>query len=254
MIVKISGLLNASLIGFTTGGMVGVWVWLVDHTRQRIIVAQQQNEHKDEVIAPTSELTEVKNQVQPATSLPERKYRIRRQQVLLSFLPLLYFIPVTLLLIGISTWFVYDLFGDTDSQLLGFVTLVLLGSGSLLAAIFCLYLITVPLFYAFGTYLRVSPQGLEYLRWPYFGLRCGWDDIECLGKARTFTGKEYAALYLRRSDRFSWQLSTKIRQKLGLRTNWRIPLHDLQGWSADQLRDDLRHYVPHLFPEDRSED
>jgi hypothetical protein len=237
--VVVFGVINAAIIGLAIGGVVGGMVWLIDQIQQRN--SQVSIQSGDEFVEPKSQ--HIENQTRLRDPLPERKYRVSTSQILLNFVPIVYFVPLTILIIVIGIFFT-NLFQDEGVDLLGMVVFALIGVGSVLAIILCLYVMVAVLAYAFGTYLKVSAVGLEYLRWPYYGVRCTWDDIERLGKSRRATGRVYDVIYLRNSEPFGWQIMARIRRT---NTNWGILLSDLQGWPTGQLADDLRHYAPHLF-------
>lgn len=250
-IEKFFGTLNSAIFGFGIGAIVGATVQIVTRIQQNIDSSRHQNKLRNEQFIPIPESEEVRETNDQFIPLPEHKYRLRGSHILLNFVPLLYFFPATLCVIGGGSWLVFDIFQTPDGQLLGFTMLACLGPILVVVVLFCIYLMITFLSYGFGTYLRVSSDGLEYLRWPYFGMRCRWKDVERLGKRRWATGREYDVLYLKRSAPYSWQLSTKIRQIFGINTNWGILLTGLQGWPTGQLADDLRHYVPHIFLDDK---
>jgi len=87
------------------------------------------------------------------------------------------------------------------------------------------------------SYLRVSETGLEYRNWPFFELRCKWEDIQCLKKSRWLGD----VLYLQRAEAFGFlEFSMKLSPP-------QIHLSSLIGWQDGGLEDDLQHYVPQLF-------
>jgi hypothetical protein len=238
--VVVFGVINAAIIGLAIGSGVGSIVWLIDQIQKRN--SQVSTQRGDEFVEPKSQ--PIENQTRLRDPLPERKYRVSTSQILLNFVPIVYFVPLTILIIAIGIFFT-TLFQDEGVDLLGVMVFALIGIVSVLAIIFCLYIIAAAFAYAFGTYLKVSPGGLEYLRWPYYGVRCTWDDIERLGKSRRPTGSRvYDVIYLRNSEPFGWQIMARLRRT---NTNRGILLSGLQGWPTGQLADDLRHYAPHLF-------
>ncbi|MDH5507071.1 MAG: hypothetical protein OEZ02_07595, partial [Anaerolineae bacterium] len=87
------------------------------------------------------------------------------------------------------------------------------------------------------SYLRVSAKGLEYRNWPFFELRCGWDDVKRIKKGGLFGD----VLFLHRAEKtgfleFAMQL-----------TQYQVHLSSLNGWPDGGLEDDLRKFAPQLF-------
>jgi len=100
---------------------------------------------------------------------------------------------------------------------------------------------------ALFSYLRMSPEGVEYRSWPSYGVRCVWVDIEGLRTRRISGLFRSEELLLRRAEPVGPQITMTIRRVLGLTTQDLIPLTNLQGWPEGPLREQLRHYAPSIF-------
>lgn len=87
------------------------------------------------------------------------------------------------------------------------------------------------------SYLRVSAQGLEYRKWPWYEYCCGWDDISHLKSGRWLGD----VLYLKRAEQQGYlEFTIRLGQP-------QIHLSSLVGWSDGQLAADLRQNAPQLF-------
>jgi len=87
------------------------------------------------------------------------------------------------------------------------------------------------------SYLRISSKGLEYHNWPFFELRCKWDDVQRINRGRWLGD----TLYLKYAEEIGF---SEFSVNLGQR---QIHLSSLVGWPDGGLEDDLRQYAPQLF-------
>lgn len=234
---------NAAIAGFGIGGIVGGVVWFISDTQKRIAQAAQ---HSRNALVEPQQAAKTNRWL--SVPLEERKYSVGWWQKVLNFLPIFYFVPLTAVIAAFSLLFIPNL-QSAEPQLLGIIILVCLGSVLILMFCFCLFIIASAFFYAFGTYLKISFNGIEYLRWPYYGVRCTWDEVERLER-RSLRGKNYDILYLRGGEPLGWQILAAIRRKFGISTRLAIPLTGFQGWPTGQLADDLCHYLPQIFSDE----
>jgi len=93
-----------------------------------------------------------------------------------------------------------------------------------------------------GSYLKVSPGGLEYRLWPFFGLSCGWEDV-CDLRVQRFLGLESSLLCVENA-----RVSGMLRWSAGSRHS--ISLAGFKGWPDGALADDMRKHAPHVFGAD----
>ncbi len=100
------------------------------------------------------------------------------------------------------------------------------------------------------SYLKVSPEGLEYCSWPVKHLRCGWEGVQRMGKTPAW-GVAYEMVRLTGAE----ALQNGVFIKTVRRTPRLFPrgqldyfyLTGFRGYPDGALADDLRHYAPHLF-------
>jgi hypothetical protein len=86
-------------------------------------------------------------------------------------------------------------------------------------------------------YLRISENGLEYRNWPFWEMRCKWENVKGIQKGRWLGD----VLYLQHAEEIGFlEFSIKPSQQ-------QIHLSSLSGWPDGGLEDDLRRYVPRLF-------
>jgi hypothetical protein len=87
------------------------------------------------------------------------------------------------------------------------------------------------------SYLLVSELGLKYRLWPWWEIKCSWDDVKKINKGRWLGD----ALFLQKMDHIGL-LEFSI--SLG---DPQIHLSSLNGWKKGGLEADLRKYRPQLF-------
>jgi len=87
------------------------------------------------------------------------------------------------------------------------------------------------------SYLRVSDNGLIYRNWPWFEVRCKWEDVKRINIDSLFGD----TLHLQRAEQIGFPEFT-----LNLSPP-QIHLSSLVGWKEGELKDDLRQYAPQLF-------
>jgi hypothetical protein len=100
------------------------------------------------------------------------------------------------------------------------------------------------------SYLKVSPDGLEYRSWPVRHLRCGWEGVQRMGKTPAW-GVAYEMVRLTGADVLQNGVFIKtVRRAPRLFPRGQLDyfyLTGFQGYPDGALADDLRHYAPHLF-------
>ncbi len=101
-----------------------------------------------------------------------------------------------------------------------------------------------------GTYLRISPQGLECRFWPHYRVRCDWQRIQSIGSIRSLAGGEITFLYLKSAESSgwgTWKPYLKLRKAIfASQTTHFIRLDLFEGWPEDLIRH-LREHAPHAF-------
>jgi hypothetical protein len=107
-----------------------------------------------------------------------------------------------------------------------------------------LTLIAVTLIYKTGTFLRLSPEGLEYHRWPFTTITCRWNEAEKIAQGNVM-GMSVATLMIPR-EKIGWEKPVKG-GVLGSAKYKLVPLNDFQGWPDGDLMNELRQYAPKLF-------
>ncbi len=95
------------------------------------------------------------------------------------------------------------------------------------------------------SHLDVSEQGLEYNYWPTYHIRCTWDDVESITKRREVIKTDI--ILLRQATELGKPITMKLRKKLGMDTQYFIPLNVLDGWPRGKLQELLEQNVPWVF-------
>lgn len=124
-----------------------------------------------------------------------------------------------------------------------------------IAAIFftasSLFMFAMPLFQGLFGYIRISPEALEYQRWPFSKNRFEWKNVESIRQGtlniQTPFNRgplNYGSLLIRR-DKPGWELKTRG-GTLGSAKYHIIPISEFQGWDDGRLVSDLRLFAPHL--------
>lgn len=126
---------------------------------------------------------------------------------------------------------------------IGFVFLVGMGLFVSGCAIFIFVSNTLPVLFS---YLDITEQGLEYRFWPTYHIQCSWADVETITQRREMMVTADVIL-LRSAKELGKPISMQLRKKLGLDTQYFIPLNVLAGWPQGKLRQALEHYAPQLF-------
>ena len=103
-------------------------------------------------------------------------------------------------------------------------------------------------------YIKTSPEGLEYQRWPFSKNQFKWENVESITQgvinAQTpfYRGAlKYGSLLIRR-NKPRWEIKTGG-GTLGSAKYHIIPISEFQGWDEDSLVTNLRLYAPHLSTE-----
>ncbi len=107
-----------------------------------------------------------------------------------------------------------------------------------------LTVVAVILIYKTGTFLRLSPEGLEYHRWPFTTITCRWNEVEKISRGN-FMSIATATLMIPR-EKPGWETPVEG-GVLGSARYKLVPLNDFQGWPDGDLTNELRQYAPKLF-------
>jgi hypothetical protein len=105
-------------------------------------------------------------------------------------------------------------------------------------------LVAATFFYRVGTFLRLSPSGLEYHRWPFTTITCLWSEVEQIAKANVM-GMSIATLMIPKEE-IGWEMPVGG-ATLGSAKYKLVPLNDFQGWPDGDLMQELMQYAPKLF-------
>lgn len=105
-----------------------------------------------------------------------------------------------------------------------------------------------------SSYVRVSPEGVEYTVGSNFGFRASWPDVKQIAKERPrrLVATSKVAL-VENAEWFGPQMLIGLRPLIGLYrfddSGWYsvFPLTGVRGWPKGNFADDLRRYAPHLF-------
>ncbi|HWR59463.1 MAG TPA: hypothetical protein VN328_11310 [Thermodesulfovibrionales bacterium] len=108
-----------------------------------------------------------------------------------------------------------------------------------------LVIVAVQSFSTFLSYLRVSQDGLECNLWPTYHIQCSWNDVQAITKRYEIMDGD--VMVLCKAAEIGRPITTSLRKKLGLGTQYFIPLDVLDGWPAGKLADTIRYYAPQLF-------
>jgi hypothetical protein len=100
----------------------------------------------------------------------------------------------------------------------------------------------------FGTYIKITEDGIEYQDFPYYGIYCQWHEIVRLEKI-TKLGITVDALIpstFQHKGKGTF-FGIKLREKLGIKEDTFITLSGFSGWSNGKLAKDIRKYAGHIF-------
>ena len=94
--------------------------------------------------------------------------------------------------------------------------------------------------------LKVSDRGLDYLFWPYYHIRCTWDQVQSITRRKEMM-VEADILLLKTATELGLPIGMHIRKRIGLGNQYFIPLNLWDGWPSGELAETLRQYAPFLF-------
>ncbi len=118
-----------------------------------------------------------------------------------------------------------------------------------LGALVLIVVLVFQLLTTFRSYLKISPEGLEYQAWPTYHIRCAWDDVQALG--RRGLPMKADVLLLRQATELGRPITMRLRKRLGMDTQYFIPLNTIDGWPNGKLADALKRYAPQLFTDSK---
>lgn len=111
--------------------------------------------------------------------------------------------------------------------------------------------LSLPIIQAIFGYIKISPEGLEYKRWPLSKQIFKWEYVTSIhqGTINTqipFLGGtiKYGSLLIQRSKP-GWEIKTPS-GVLGSRDYHGIPISEFQGWDDGSLVENLKLHAPHL--------
>jgi hypothetical protein len=148
-------------------------------------------------------------------------------------------VPIEITCAIMFSGFVAPLFVN---QFSGINPLVLAAIG--IIGIILLTFVVAVLIYRTGTFLKLSPEGLEYHRWPFTTITCQWNETEKIAQGKVM-GMSVATLMIPR-EKIGWEMHVQG-GVLGSAKYKLVPLNDFQGWPDGDLRNELMLYAPKLF-------
>ncbi len=175
-----------------------------------------------------------------------RKFHWAWWAILLNLL-VVFFLLSAILMLGLSVGLLSIAASEAGAGLLRMLWLVCFGPMLLVLAVLTLPVILQVAGGILFSFLKTSPTGMEYRRWPNYGLRCQWEDVERRGVSRVLGFIPNEVLYLKKAEPVGWQLTMSLRQRLGLRQRLVVPLTGMQGWPNGQLAEELRRYIPEIM-------
>lgn len=92
------------------------------------------------------------------------------------------------------------------------------------------------------SYMRITPDGIDYNVLPAMRYRCQWHDLEYLSRLNS-----YDVIYLKQAEvkgSFFW---TRFYRAVSPTGNHFLSLTVFDEWPEGELASDLRLYAPHLF-------
>ncbi len=167
------------------------------------------------------------------------------RSMLISLIGLAYALPA-LVMLAFVVWFVSLILKAQPSFLLLTVLLALpfgLGFGFLFV-----FQVLFSLGLTFLTYLEVSPSGIAYYKWPSYGVRCNWEDVERLEQRRSLGFIRYDVLVVRNPEYFGWGWVLGLRDRLRLKRPNFVPVSEMMGRPNTKLADALAEKLPGIFP------
>jgi energy-coupling factor transporter transmembrane protein EcfT len=178
-----------------------------------------------------------------------RTYRWAWWTLLLNFTTSLYIVPMLSIVIAIFGLIIALAFRDGKIDWISLTVAILFSPFILILLFFWLWFLLYPFGRLFFSYFKVSENGLEYRYWPSYGVRCTWDDLEQLGNYKSLGFIPYDVLNLKKGEPLGWPITMMMHQRLGLKTQYSVPLTGIQGWPNGELANQLRHFAPQLFGE-----
>jgi len=173
------------------------------------------------------------------------KYRWAWWTIFLNFLTSLFILPILTLIIGMYGFFMYEMVNN--GEIIGAIIFVMFSPLILTFIFFGVWFLLYPFGRLLFSYLIISPEGIKYRYWPTYGVHCNWDDIEKIGKFRSLSLISYDALYLKQAQPIGKPIMMTLRNMVGLKTQYFIPLTGIHGWPQGKFKNELQKYAPQLF-------
>lgn len=99
--------------------------------------------------------------------------------------------------------------------------------------------------------LKVSNQGLDYLSWPFYHIRCTWTQVQTVTQRKELI-VHADILLLKSATEIGLPIAMFMRKRMGLDNQYFIPLNVWDSWPSGELADTLRDHAPFLFEKNLS--
>ncbi len=94
--------------------------------------------------------------------------------------------------------------------------------------------------------LKISDKGLDYLYWPFYHIRCSWAEVHSITRRKEIV-VEADVLLLRTATEVGFSITMLMRKRMGLDSQYFIPLNVWDGWPSGEFAETRRHYAPFLI-------
>ena len=94
--------------------------------------------------------------------------------------------------------------------------------------------------------LIITEYGLDYRFWPTYHITCLWSDVDVITRRKEIVVNA-DILLLKNATEHGKPITMAVRKKLGMDTQYFIPLNVLDGWPSGKLSEGLRMHAPQLF-------
>lgn len=177
-----------------------------------------------------------------------QKSRVYRTNLRMFFLRFsTFFVMLFLVAISFGMFWGTKILAELDVAI--FKILLFLGAGLFIFAVVAtLYQFIFSLVRYFGTFIKITSNGIEYQNWPYYGIICAWENLERIEKQKKY-GFDIDVL-IPNSVQYVGKgtfLGINFRKKLGIKEQTYIPLSGFSGWPNGQLFQALKQTAGHLF-------
>jgi hypothetical protein len=94
--------------------------------------------------------------------------------------------------------------------------------------------------------LIITKYGLDYRFWPTYHITCLWSDVDIITRRKEIVVNA-DILLLKNATELGKPITMAVRKKLGMDTQYFIPLNVLDGWPSGKLSEGLHIHAPQLF-------